>query len=428
MKTITMGLLFGLAAVKGLRKKNNKKKKVVEGRRRSIVKANSRSTPTFEEIPEEVWMEILARLPVNSLMRFKCVSKLWWSFITSRYFTNLFSKLSSLTRERRVFMSVVDKEYHGDYMLFSASPSNWDAASFPLLNQDLTLPGMGGHFVNAVRGLMCFRLGREVRIYNLTTRQLVSLPIVKSNMLEGDSHMWNYFGHDPVSDEYKVLSKVWWVSKGWRRVRSETQVLVLGARASWRNARSHFHPPPSHRPYSQGISINGVLYYGAWCNGKRCVVMSFNLASEEFNLIDLPDEAGIVWHACRANLMNYRGKIAVFECSRLITEGMLDLWVVEDAGTSKWSHKVSVLPSHQLMKSLDVSELVIRSTNRSGEVRLSGRIVDSIKMSMNVIYDLEKNRITRGVAMEPLYPRFSGAGSLQTILWDDVESIMYLEA
>ncbi|KAG7578356.1 F-box-like domain superfamily [Arabidopsis thaliana x Arabidopsis arenosa] len=279
-----MSLSFGLVAVKGLRKKK-KKKKVVGGRRRSILKDDSRSAATFGKILEEVLMEILARLPVNSLKMWKCVSKLWSSLITSRYFTNLFFKLSSLTRERRVFMSVVDKEYHSDYMLFSASPSNWDAASFPLLNQDLTLPGMGGHFVNS---------------------------------------------------------------------------------------------------------------------GKRCVVMSFNLAYEEFNLIELPVEVGIVWHACRANLMNYRGKVAVFEWSRLITEGMLDLWVVEDAGTSKWSHKVSVLPSHQLMKSLDVSELVIRSTNRSGEIRLSGRIVDRNKMSVNVVYDLEKNRITRGVAIEPL--------------------------
>lgn len=326
-----MRLYFGLAAVKGLRKK-----KVVGGRRRrSIVKADSRSAATFGDIPEEMWMEILVRLPVNSLMRFKCVSKLWSSFITSRYFTNCFFKLSLQTRERRVFMSVMDLQDYSDYMFFSALPRNWDAAgSFLQLNQGLTFPGMRGrHFLNALRGLMCFRLGREVQIYNFTTRQLLSLPIVQSNMLEGDSHMWNYFGHDPVSDEYKVLSIVWSVSKTWRRVRSEIQVLVLGAKASWRNTRSHTHSP-SHRPYSQGISINGVLYYGAWRHRKGYMVMSFDLASEEFNLIKLPVEARVVWHGCQGKLMNYRGKVAVFECSRLITECILDLWVVEDAGNS----------------------------------------------------------------------------------------------
>ncbi|EOA30647.1 hypothetical protein CARUB_v10013784mg [Capsella rubella] len=422
-----MRLSFGLAAVKGLRKKKVAGGGRRKGRRRSIVKADARSAATFGETPEEVWMEILARLPVNSLLRFKCVSKLWSSLISSRYFTNFFFKLSSQTLERRVFMSVVDLQSYSDYMLFSASsPRNWDASvSFLQLNEDLTLPAMRGHFVNPLRGLMCFRLGREVRIYNLTTRQLLRLPIVESNMWEGDSLMWNYFGHDPVSDEYKVLSNVSSVSKGLRRVSSETQVLVLGAGASWRNTRSHTHPP--HRPYSQGISINGVLYYGAWCLGKRCVLISFNLASEEFNLIELPVEAGVIWHPCRANLMNYRGKVAVFECSRLVTECMLQLWVVEDAGKSKWSHKVFVLPCHELRQSLDINELLIRSTSRSGEVRLSRRRFDRSKTSINVIYDLEKNRIAGGVVMEPLYPRFTCVGPLRAILWDDVESIMYLE-
>ncbi|CAL9221970.1 unnamed protein product, partial [Arabidopsis halleri] len=373
-------------------------------------------------------------------MMLKCVSKLLSSLITSRNFTIFFFKLSSPTQERRMFMSVVDMESFSHYMLFSSFPRNWDAAaSFPQLNQDLTFRRTRGYFVNALRGLMCFRLGREVRIYNLTTRQLVNLPQVKSNMLEGDSHMWNYFGHNPdsvfalgnniyragpaVNDEYKVLSIVWSVNEEWR-VESETKVLVLEVGASWRNTRSH---TPTHRPYSQGISINGVLYYGAWCHGKRCVVISFDLNSEEFNLIELPIKAPLGRSACPTNLMNYREKVAVFEYSHLITEYILDLWVVEDTGKSKWSHKVFVLPCHQLRESLAVDKLLIKGTSRSsGEVRLSVRRFDRTKISVNVIYDLEKNRITQGVVIGPLYPMFSRSCYLQTNLWDDFESLMYV--
>ncbi|KAG7560579.1 F-box associated domain type 3 [Arabidopsis thaliana x Arabidopsis arenosa] len=376
-----MGLFIRLAVVKRLRKK-------VEGRcrrrRRGIVKAGSRSA-TFKEIPEEVLMEILARLPANSVTRFKCVSKHWSSLNSSRYFTNLFFKVTSPKREPRPFMFLSDREHH--YALLSTN-NNFEADPFSHLNQDLTFPGMG---------------------------------------VEGDFRMWNYFGHDSVNDAYKVLSIVWEVSKEERVVRSEHQVFVLGSGASWRGTHSTIPPPPPHRPYSQGISINRVLYYGSWIGKNTCVLMSFDLTTEEFNLIELPIEACIVWNTRRANLMIYGGKVAVFEYSRLMTECILDLWVVEDARKSEWSHKAFVLPSHQLMQSLCFDELLMHNTCRSGELRLSAGSFDKTKVSMHVIYDLDKNRVIRGVVIGSLHPKFSGTGFLHTTLWDDVESIMCLK-
>ncbi|XP_010503978.1 PREDICTED: putative F-box protein At3g52320 isoform X2 [Camelina sativa] len=420
-----MGLFIRLAAVKGLRKK-------VEGgckrRRRGIVKSAGSRSATFEEIPEEVLIEILARLPAKSVMRFKCVSKHWSSLISSRYFTNLFFQVSSPKREPRVFMFLSDNEH---LCALLSNNNNFISDSYPHLNQDLTMPGMGGCFVNALRGLMCFRVGREVRICNLTTRQLLKLPRVKSNILDeagGEFRMWNYFGHDSVHDEYKVLSTVCEVNEEERVVRSEHKVLILGLGAYWRSTQSTTPPPPPHRPYSQGISINGVLYYGAWVDKNTCVLMSFDLTSEEFSLIELPIEASIVWHVHRANLMIYESKIAVFEYSRLMTECILDLWVVEDAGKSKWSHKAFVLPSHQLMQCLSFDVLLMHNTGRSRELRLSGTSIDRTKVSsIHAIYDLEKNGVSRGVVIGALHPKFSGTRSLHTTLWDDVESIMCLK-
>ncbi|EOA25847.1 hypothetical protein CARUB_v10019224mg, partial [Capsella rubella] len=388
-----MRLSFRLAAVKALRKK-------VQGgckrRRRDIVKAGSRSA-TFKEIPEEVLIEILVRLPANSAMRFKCVSKHWSSLISSRYFTNLFFQVSLTKRERRVFMFLSNNEHRCALLLSNNDDLKPD--SFSHLNHDLTLPRMRGDFVNALRGLMCFRVGRVIRICNLTTMQLASLPQVKSSMFHEahvDFRMQSFFGHDSVRDEYKVLNTVCEVSEEEGVVRSEHQVLVLGPGAYWRNTQSNI-PPPPHRPCTQRLSINGVFYYGARIDKNTCVLMSFDLTSEDFSLIELPIEASIVWDRHRANIMIYQGKAAVFEYSRLVTGCILDLWVVEDAGKSEWSHKAFVLPIQLLMQSLCFDELLMHHTGRSGELRLSGARFDGNKVSMHAIYDLERKCVSRGV-------------------------------
>ena len=97
-------------------------------------------------------------------------------------------------------MYLVDRDGHGDYALLSQLITNLKATVFQL-EEYVTIPGMGGCLVNPLEGLMCCRIGRSVRICNLTTKQHVELPIVVSNILGDDSNMWNHFGYDPIQEE-----------------------------------------------------------------------------------------------------------------------------------------------------------------------------------------------------------------------------------
>lgn len=145
---------------------------------------------------EELLIEI--RLPEKSLMRFKCVSKLWLSLILSRYLTNRFLKPSPRSRYLAYF---VDSEKHSQYALHTSSNHDHSDTSVSVIDQDLTIPTIGGgRFVSSVRGLLCFRNGRRVQICNLNTRQVVELPVMKGN----NNNNVFYFGHDPVN-EYKVV-------------------------------------------------------------------------------------------------------------------------------------------------------------------------------------------------------------------------------
>ncbi|KAF8052910.1 LOW QUALITY PROTEIN: hypothetical protein N665_1492s0014 [Sinapis alba] len=204
---------------------------------------------------------------------------------------------------------------------------------------------------------------------------------------------------------------------------SETFVVVN--ETSWRRTLSTI-PPPPHCPYSHGVSINGILYNGAWVDKNRCVVMSFDMRYEEFTLIELPVEAGIVWDARAMNLMNYKGKLAVFEYSSIMINGCIDLWFVEDAGKSGWSDKKSfVLPIFETNTLGMANRLLIQPTSHS--MKFGWHPKKSVHNPRSVIYDLERCKITRLINGMRIVDRFRRSPFMQTTFWDDIESIMYLE-
>lgn len=157
-------------------------------------------------------MEILTRVPAKSLMRFKCISKLCSSFICSQYFSSRFLWIPSRPRPR-LYMCLTDlKNYRKSVILSSAPDTRTPWSSF-VVDHDLTIPRMGGYILQNLRGFMYYAFWEKLRIYNPATRQLVSLPAIKSNFtLPGGEEVAHtvsyYFGHDPVNDQDKVICTI----------------------------------------------------------------------------------------------------------------------------------------------------------------------------------------------------------------------------
>ncbi|CAA7020805.1 unnamed protein product [Microthlaspi erraticum] len=387
----------------------------------------------FDDIPEDLLIKILLGLPAKPVGMAMCVSHLWYSLIATHEFTKRFMESpSSLKRPPRIMASRVDKEDPRNYAFLTSPEDNNHSDSSEYVFEDvLEMPGMEGVVVNALRGLICLRLGASLRICNLTTRQLVFLPDLTSTLLESedDDKIWSYFGYDPVYDEYKVLSFVSELSKeNDSVVRSEHQVLVLGPEASWRHIESNV-PPPPHRPYSRAISIDNMVYYGAWDDKGKSVVMSFDFANEDFVVIEIPPNAGISWGIIRSNIMNYQGKLSVFEYSQAVADVTLNLWIMEDARKKIWSNKTLLfsLPL-DYFSDFELSK-VIAGTDQRGELMLSNYL-EMYGPAFCVTYDLEKMKTTKSFKFFPLGHVLGGkkGWGLDTFIWeDDIEKIMYLE-
>ncbi|KAG2245622.1 hypothetical protein Bca4012_091435 [Brassica carinata] len=110
-----------------------------------------------------------------------------------------------------------------------------------------------------VRGLICRPMDSKVMVANPSTGQLLTLPRVKTNR----RGVLSFLGYDPVNDVYKVLCMT---------------VLQVHQRRGSRVVSEE------HQVYTLGVAA----------------LISFDLISEEFNVIKVPED-----NLC---IVNYTGK------------------------------------------------------------------------------------------------------------------------
>ncbi|ESQ45597.1 hypothetical protein EUTSA_v10011080mg [Eutrema salsugineum] len=281
-------------------------------------------------IPRDLVIEIVSRLPVKSIARFRCVSKRWASILLHRDFTDLFLKMS-LARPRLFFMV----KLKGKFLFFSTPlPLSPDQnSSSPLVADrhmsfscEFSSDGPGNSPSRPVCGWLCSK-DENPLMCNPSTGQCITLPKVTS-MGPVDT----YLGYDPVDKLFKVLC----VSTDGCRV------LTFGdGEMSWRLIDS---PIPHYPLRSNEICINGVLYYTAVSleRGMPYLIVCFDVRFEKFTFLIVNDK---IWNS---TLINFSGKLGAVRPDPLYfftrSSTSLELEVLEDVENQKWSKHSHVLP------------------------------------------------------------------------------------
>ncbi|KAM3381850.1 hypothetical protein P3S68_007423 [Capsicum galapagoense] len=141
------------------------------------------NTDTAEDIhfPEEIVMNILSRLPVRSLQRFKCVSPFWSALISDHYFI-----MKHLNHGRNDLNS--QKLLTANHQVLDGPPNY----SLRCCCDGLALLS----FSDEKTDLMSFLL------WNPSTRESILLP-----SRECGFRFWVFgLGYDATSDDYKILA------------------------------------------------------------------------------------------------------------------------------------------------------------------------------------------------------------------------------
>lgn len=250
-------------------------------------------------------IEILSRIPVKNLLKFKCLSKDLSRMIQSRNFVD---SCLSLNRPRLLFyFECEDKKA----LVFFSAPHRSICSVAPT-RHEMTVTGVSLRSP-PVRGLIFYTVGPNQHVIcNPATRQHLSLPANQVLGKSDDLEEFLIFGYDPILNQFKVLC----ISGS--RNQYQFWVLTVGQDGNlWRKIHegipNHLHPSKCNHVRGQsGICINGILYFKVYCHtpgyghrGMTTHVMSFDINSEKFSLIETNPH--LPWFS---KLVDFQGKLA----------------------------------------------------------------------------------------------------------------------
>nr|WRO64599.1 MYB transcription factor protein [Rosa persica] len=236
-------------------------------------------------IPFEVITEILAKLLVKSLLKFRVVCKSWCSLISTSQFvrkhllsnTGTSKKVIQLSRDVLTFYSLHDFKLVQETIEFQIECNA--LSSFRIMGY--------------CDGLVCVEAYRENRIFlwNPSTRDSKILPC---GVVDNSYFSWCRFGYDYNSDDYKVLTvdRLKTPIDNYQDSSRNSMMYTLRTN-SWRRIQDF----PLQTSYmmvdsSAATHVNGALHWMARQGLNSWVIFSLDLTTETNMEVPQPDFYG----------------------------------------------------------------------------------------------------------------------------------------
>ncbi|KAI3452957.1 hypothetical protein Pfo_009620 [Paulownia fortunei] len=289
-------------------------------------------------LPQEIIVEILTRLPVKSLLKFRCVSKSWLSLISSSQFVKTHLKISTdnaISPNQRIMLTIANPHFNLKHcsvhsLMFEplTVASNID---YPKKN-----PHRAVWIVGSSNGLICIAIDeKDMFLWNPSTRTSKKLPPVAVEMKQGFYYIWG-FGFNESDDDYKVVGifcvfgnagvnesivKIYSLkTNSWKRIEDFKGGVPLDDSGKFASGKLHF-------PATPGIDLD-----------FRWNIVSLDLKSEVYGMVEQPDygegyfdsSLGVLG-GCICVLCNYQKTRA-------------DLWVLKEYGIKESWSKVVTIP------------------------------------------------------------------------------------
>ncbi|KAI8557018.1 hypothetical protein RHMOL_Rhmol05G0301400 [Rhododendron molle] len=346
----------------------------------------------------EITIEILSRLPVKSLLRFKSVCKTWYDLIkTPDFISKHLLNHSTLNHTPLlVTSSIRGTKNHEMSLLFNDGLNNGSInLGFPLINC-FSIAGI-------CNGLVCVRLsplGYRLILCNPSTRQFREIPGAERNWEEENmqhvEHVSFGFGFHSSANDYKLIRIVLYSTPSRENnIRADLYVMSTN---TWTaidvkllfffgemNEYGGYDTISQIEGSSTSALLNGVFYWPALVFPSLptdpVVVMSFDMGNEVFRRITTPVVLGGTWYGANLQCMELNDKLDLVVSPP--KERGFDVWVLNEMESS-WTHQVKVgsfprIASEMgngkysritVVGGLKNGELLVTGDNVSGELKL----------------------------------------------------------
>ncbi|KAJ8427312.1 hypothetical protein Cgig2_006226 [Carnegiea gigantea] len=306
-------------------------------------------------LPPEVWTLVLARLPVRTLLRMRCVCKSWLCIIDDPNFASWHLSLFNTTLKRPRYLTL-----ESERRLSTEKPTqqlhirHFNVNKKRKFRKSATIP-IPGKFqvIGCARGLMLIERPRshQLELWNSSTRNSFVIPTPPSQRpIDG----WQFaFGFAPSSGntdcdrDVKVVA----IPYRWDPLLGSVKTLAIYSlqSRSWRTKQMNMDLESCKlymkwKPLFHGGALHWLAghdgHYLGWTLAQLCPthLCSFHLGSEEFELVELPNfEEDYPGEVARRFSCLLGESLAIFG----ITESRRCIWVMQKDGdrvswTTKW--------------------------------------------------------------------------------------------
>ena len=250
------------------------------------------------ELALEIMENILLRLPVKSVIRFKCVCKAWHTLISDPYFAKTHLRLPQ-TQARSRFCIIEDGERdEHNYMVIRAFTEDCEAFSDETGGGSLAFDYLSdiGNFKHEVvlldscDGLLCIvDLGGKIVLWNPSTRQYYQLPR-NPDIREGCGCYG--FGYVASSDDYRVVVATSVINiYSTLLVDYKTRVDVFSLKSNkWKRIQKEEEQDTGLIKYATFLhgAAHWIAYYNKPYEDPR--IVAFDLEKEQFREMAMPND------------------------------------------------------------------------------------------------------------------------------------------
>ncbi|KAB2015377.1 hypothetical protein E1A91_D08G021400v1 [Gossypium mustelinum] len=288
-------------------------------------------------LPHEMTSDILCRLSVKDLLRFRSVSKPWCRTIDDPYFIKLHLSHSLKTNTN---LSLILS--HGEDNFFSVNCALFETTqrlNHPFGEQRKTLQILG-----SCNGLLALVDDRDrIFLWNPSTRKFQVLPFSEIGFSSPSSTYYG-FGYDPISDDYKLIRMVQSHGNNDEYFHSEAKVYSLRSNC-WRRIKDVCFYHKFSREF--GFLANNALHWMVFKTpqSRNQELVGFDLGSEEFRFLELPECRldKVLWFHINA----VGGDICLTSTYRETDNVVVDVWIMKEYGVKQsWFKLISWKEPH----------------------------------------------------------------------------------